>query len=122
MRTKHVLGILLAFDLLAGVLDARDMALRTGSPLVAVATTLVLSFLCFYWYRLDSDEHGYRRNKWLNIGVVMFALVAVPYYLARSRAAGKKVRALLRFAGFALLQLVAAFIGGVAGAVVYGLS
>ena len=122
MRAKHVLGILLAFDVLAGALDARDMALHTAASLVPGATTLVLSFLCFYWYRLDSEERGYRRNKWLTTGVVMFALVGVPYYLARSRAAGHKARALLRFAGFALLQLVAVFIGGVAGAIVFGLS
>jgi len=49
------------------------------------------------------------------VGIVMLALVAVPYYIARSRPAGGKGRALLRLVAFCMLL----FCAGTAGAVFY---
>jgi hypothetical protein len=79
-----------------------------------VLCTVLFSFLSFCWYRLDSDARLYRRTALLNVGIVMFAILAVPYYLVRSRPAGQKARALLRLAGFCLVLAVAAGVGGVA--------
>jgi hypothetical protein len=114
MKTAHVLILLVAVTLVAGVVDARDMALHIQSNGWAVLSTVLFSFLSFCWYRLDSDAHQYRRTALLNVGVVMLAIVAVPYYLVRSRPAGQKGRALLRLAGFCLVLVVAAGLGSVA--------
>lgn len=105
MRIKpvHVLGMLVAFTALAGLVDALEQAHGREAQWWSVVSTLVFSFLCFYWYRLDSDRRAYRRTRWLNVGVVMLAIVAVPYYLARSRPRGQKMRAFLRLGGFVLL-------------------
>lgn len=114
MKTVHILALLVAVTLVAGVVDAHDMALHVQSNGWAVLSTLMFSFLSFYWYRLDSEARQYRRTRWLSVGVVMLAIVAVPYYLVRSRPAGQKGRALLRLAGFCVLLAVAGTAGGLA--------
>ena len=117
MTTKHILALLLVAMPVFGILDARQMDMHVQSGGLEVASTLVFSFLIFYWYRLDSEARLYRRTALLNVGIIMFAIAAVPYYLVRSRPAGQKGRALLRLAGFGALLLVA----GAAGGVAYGL-
>jgi hypothetical protein len=114
MTRPRVLALLIALTLVFGVVDAREMALGVQSNGWAVLSTVLFSFLSFCWYRLDSDAHGYRRTALLNVGIVMFAILAVPYYLVRSRPAGQKGRALLRLAGFCLVLVAAAGLGGVA--------
>jgi hypothetical protein len=114
MTKMHILVLLVAVTLVAGVVDARDMELHVQSNGWAVLSTLLFSFLCFCWYRIDSEARLYRRSRWLNVGIVMLAIVAVPYYIARSRPAGQKGRALLRLAGFCVLLAAAGALGGVA--------
>ena len=114
MNKKQVLALLVALTLVFGVVDAREMALGVQSNGWAVLSTVLFSFLSFCWYRLDSDAYGYRRTPLLNAGIVMLAVVAVPWYLVRSRPAGQKGRALLRLAGFCLVLVVSAGLGGVA--------
>jgi hypothetical protein len=114
MKTAHILALLVAVTAVAGVVDARDMALHIQSGGWAVLSTLMFSYLSFYWYRLDREAHLYRGSRWLSIGIVMLAIVAVPYYLVRSRPAGQKGRALLRLAGFAVLLGAAGAFGGLA--------
>lgn len=111
MKPGHVLALLFAFTAIAGLADAHQALTGVESPAWSLVSTLVFSFLCFYWYRLDSLARGYRPSAWLNVGVVMLAVVAVPYYLVRSRPAGARARALLRFGGFALLLAGAAMLG-----------
>jgi hypothetical protein len=110
----QVLVLLVAVTLVAGVVDARDMALHIQSNGWAVLSTLLFSFLCFCWYRIDSEARLYRRSRWLNVGIVMLAIFAVPYYLVRSRPAGQKGRALLRLAAFCVLLAAAGALGGIA--------
>ena len=114
MTKTHVLALLVALTLVFGVVDAREMALGVQSNGWAVLSTVLFSFLSFCWYRLDSDARQYRRTALLNVGIVMFAILAVPYYVVRSRPAGQKGRALLRLAGFCLVLVVAAGVGSAA--------
>jgi hypothetical protein len=117
MNRTRILALLVAVTAVYGVVAARQMALGIEYSGWDILSTLMSSFLCFFWYRLDSDARMYRRTALLNVGIVMFAVLAVPYYLVRSRPAGQKGRALLRLAGFSALLVLAAGIGGVA----YGL-
>lgn len=43
------------------------------------------SFLIFAWYHTDAKQRGYRRPTWLDIGIILVAIVAMPYYLFRTR-------------------------------------
>jgi hypothetical protein len=114
MKSVHILVLLVAVTAVAGVVDARDMALHIQSGGWAVLSTLMFSYLSFYWYRLDREAYLYRGSHWLSIGIVMLAIVAVPYYLVRSRPAGQKGRALLRLAGFCVVLGAAGALGGLA--------
>ena len=54
--------------------------LMVYGPLLIVGVVVI-----FMWYRKDTDTIGYRRGPILNVAVVAFALLALPYYFFRSR-------------------------------------
>ena len=74
--------------------------------------------LLFLWYRLDSDEHDYPRSIWLNTGVIGLALIALPYYLFRTRGALKGLIATVLFLGCGALWGLLAIAGQ--NAIYYG--
>jgi hypothetical protein len=88
-------------------------------PPTAIAFTLITVALIFLWYRFDAAEAGYRRTPWLNVGVIAVALLALPYYLFRSRGAKRGFIAIgllvLAFIGMNLLSMAGAY------AVYYGM-
>ena len=100
---------------MGGVSAYHNVHLTTEPGWWVAASTVIAGALVFAWYFLDSESHKHLRSKWLNIGVVALAFVAVPYYLLRSRPKGKKGVALLRCIGFVI------FIGifNVVGATLY---
>ena len=117
MTARQTLALLVAATFVFGVVDAREVERGIQAGGWGILCTVLFSFLSFYWYRLDSETHRYRRTPLLNVGIVMLAIVAVPYYLVRSRPAGRKGRALLRLAGFCVLL----FCAGVSGGMFYAL-
>jgi peptidoglycan/LPS O-acetylase OafA/YrhL len=113
MTPKRIpLALILLLMVLEGALDATYDADDMEPPIGwSLALALSFSFLCFAWYRRDSDERRYLRSRWLNTGMVVLSVFAMPYYLWRSRPDGEKLRALLRCAGFALLMVLATAVG-----------
>jgi hypothetical protein len=113
MTAKRIpLALILLLMVLEGALDATYEASGMEPPIGwSLALALSFSFLCFAWYRRDSDERHYRRTRWLNTAMVVLSVFAMPYYLWRSRPAREKLRALLRCAGFALLMVLATAVG-----------
>ena len=81
-----VLIALAAASLMSGAIDQYFYPGREFPP-TAVAFMVVGVFLIFLWYRMDSNQIGYRRSPWLNVGVIALAIVALPYYFFRSRGA-----------------------------------
>lgn len=70
-----------------------------------------VSWLCFRWYRGDSDARGFRRSRWLTVGVVAFTVATIPYYLVRSRRDGERGRALLAYAAYLAAAAFAVWVG-----------
>jgi hypothetical protein len=60
----------------------------------------------YLWYRFDSKERNNQRTSLLGGAIIIFPLIAVPYYLFHSRPSGAKVDALLRFFGFLAMTFV----------------
>lgn len=114
MTSKRFLLAILALMLVNGVVDTRYEAVGTPPIGWSLGLALAFSFLVFAWYRYDSDEEGYRRSLWLNMGVLVASPLAVPYYLLRSRPEGRRLHAILRLAGFAVLMVLATAAGMVA--------
>jgi hypothetical protein len=56
-------------------------------PQVDIAFALVSIALAFIWFRGDANERGYQRSLLRNAIVIAFAIVALPYYLFRTRGA-----------------------------------
>lgn len=80
-----------------------------------MASTLAFNALIFAWYYFDSEVLAYPRSPALNIGVVLLAGVTIPYYLVRSRAKGRKLRAFLMLIGFLALCAASDTLGQFAG-------
>jgi peptidoglycan/LPS O-acetylase OafA/YrhL len=83
-----------------------------------LSATLALSLLIFGWYYFDSESRSYPRSTLLNIAVLGVAIVAIPYYLARSREKGKRLKAIIGLLGFCVLSIVFAALGQVLGDIV----
>ena len=77
---------------------------------------MVLGLFCvFAWLGADQTEHGHRRSPWMNIGIVLLALVFVPVYLLRSRPKGRRLRALGGFLAVAVAWIGSYVAGGALG-------
>ncbi len=114
MTQRRILIAILFVMLLAGGVDASYGSRDEALPLALIAPlTLAINFLCFLWYRRDSDVAGYRRSAWLNICIIMLVFVGMPYYLLRSRPRGRKLAALAKLFGFAVLMVLADALGRV---------
>lgn len=106
-----VLALLALAAVLAGLLDAWLGTDAGDWLLLNTLLSLVCAILVFTWYYLDSDVRGYRRTPLLNISIVAVGIVAIPYYLLRSRGAHRGLRA----CGLFLLALLAWFVLAAAG-------
>lgn len=111
MRTRHVLYAMLAVMLVSGMLE--PVASNAPPPPVwwTVLSAFLMSFLPYYWYRLDSEGRRFHPSRWMNSGVVALTMIGMPVYLVRSRPRGQRARALLRCAGFMALMVLATALG-----------
>ena len=103
-RALACLIILMAlYGCAAGYYGARELDVPKAIEWV---TTLAFAVLTYVWYYLDAREIAYQRTVPLGGAVILFSVLAVPYYLIRSRPKGQRRKAMLRFFGFGLLMLL----------------
>lgn len=121
MTPKNTLWALLALMFACGMIDAQyaahHMRMPAWWPLLA---GFLLSFLPYYWYRLDSEARRFHPPRWLSSAVVGLAPLGIPLYLLRSRPEGSRLGSLARMTGFLLLMLGATAGGTVAFLVMPG--
>ena len=105
-----MLGVALVFGVLNVALhpDAMQANAITGTQVVA---NVVLLLLGFRWLQIDSAQLDIRRPWWLNVGVVLLAIVFVPYYFYKTRPEGRRLRPILGFFGVVLAVGVVSAIG-----------
>jgi uncharacterized membrane protein len=105
--------VIFAIFVLAFVDGATSIFLyRPGQQLApsSFAISVAALGLVFVWYRLDSDSRQFKRTPLLSIAVVGVGIVAMPYYLFRTR--GLRRGALATFAfllmvlGYSAIQYV----------------
>jgi hypothetical protein len=78
-------ALAVAFALLAGLSDRGATSRMNDSGDVSVVVTLLIVALIFVWYRRDARDRGYRTTWGLSIGMVLMTVIALPWYLVRSR-------------------------------------
>lgn len=112
MTPKNILLTLLALMFACGMADALYAAAHVRMPAWWMfLSAFLLSFLPYYWYRLDSEARLFPRPRWMSAVVVALAPVGIPLYLLRSRPHGARLGSLARMSGFVVAMLGA----GVAG-------
>lgn len=112
MTPKNILLALLALMFACGMSDALYAAAHVSMPVWwMLLSAFLLSFLPYYWYRLDSEARLYRRPRWMSAVVVGIAPLGIPLYLLRSRPQGGRLGSLARMSGFVLLMLGASAAG-----------
>jgi hypothetical protein len=112
MNEKKILVLFLLYAALAGAINTyfQMHPLYTAALWEAGSIALVYVFI-FSWYHYDSISNRYKRSKLMSSAILFFALVAIPCYLACSRKKGQKIKALLKFCGFAVLLVLSALLG-----------
>jgi len=114
MTPRGALVALLVVMFVTTLVDMGAGLNTRGEPVLwSLLTGLLSSFLGFYWFRLDRELRGWPRSRWLSTAIVTVTPLAVPYYLARSRPKGKKLRGVAGFFGFVCLMLLASMAGAI---------
>ena len=111
-QKQIALTTLIGASLVLGILDAA-LQLKTSSGLTFVGS-LAMLIIGFRWLTLDSAELDIKRPMWLNIGIVMAAIVFVPYYLYKTRPAGHRLPAIASFFAIVLACALTSAIGATA--------
>jgi hypothetical protein len=93
---------------------------RNQQFLVQLFGNALLLGIGFWWLRLDSIEHGVRRSPLLNVGIVLAALIFVPYYFFGTRPHGQRARPVLGFFALIAASVLCSVAGMVALAIVMG--
>lgn len=113
MSTRLSLGLAALVSILTAVLN-----LDGSQPLVDLLGSLALGICAYAWYRADSIRHRYLGSSLLAGGIILLAVLAIPYYLFRSRLPGMRAKAIGLFAlsVFGLMLASAATVLTLAGA------
>lgn len=105
-----MLGLSIAFGIVNVAMNPQVMQ-QPGLTLSQIVANLSLFVLGFYWLHIDSTQLDIRRPLWLNAGIVLLAIVFVPYYLHKTRPAGARLVPILSFFGLVLAIGMASAIG-----------
>jgi len=110
MTARQAVLALLALTAVYGGMGGYLAAQNADPPrILDVALSVLMLVATYVWYYVDARERRYNRTALLGGAIILFSIVAVPYYLVRSRPVGQKGKALLRFLGFCALS-VAVFV------------
>lgn len=116
MTPRGVLNALLVVMFVTTLVDMGAGLSARGEPVLwSLLTGLLSNFLTFYWFRVDRELRAWPRSRWLSTAMVTITPLAVPYYLARSRPRGKKLRGVAWGFGYLLLMLLASLAGAILG-------
>ncbi|MEP7043301.1 MAG: hypothetical protein ABI843_09570 [Dokdonella sp.] len=123
-KQKHgALIALIGVSFVLGIVDAA-LTLPSSESGARLAYTLVgniaLLILGFRWLQLDARELDIRRPLWLNVGIVLLAAVFVPYYLYKTRPAGRRLPAIGGFFGVVFGCMLATAVGALAMSLISG--
>lgn len=103
-RPLPVLGLLFFCVAVSGAFDGYHLARNEVAPApLNLALTFMLGGVSFAWYYFDAAQISYRRSKFLNVAVIFFAPIAIPFYLIRSRPRGSRLKAFCLFLGVFVL-------------------
>lgn len=101
-----VICFLLGLAFVAGALEYGTAAAHFDAGTASTIHLALSVVLIFVWFHLDSRQRGYQPTIPLKLSMVGLTVVALPYYLFRSRGGRGGVKAI----GAAVLTFIAAMV------------
>ena len=80
-------------------------------PVSSLVFAIAVAFFALFWVRMDADQRNFRRSPLLTTSVVGLPIVAVPYYLFRTRGFRRGCLGVLAFLGLAIGHGIMASVG-----------
>jgi hypothetical protein len=112
------------FALTIGLWALADGAFALAGSALPLAMALLFEALAglslFAWYRQDATERAFERSAPLGVAIALLWVLAVPWYLWRSRTGTQKWRVLLTALGVAVLFWLAFLVANIPAAIRYG--
>jgi hypothetical protein len=94
------LGAAVVFGTIEGTIG---VGARTPG-LLQFSEGLIFSFILFYWFMVDSTIKSYNPSRFLKFMVVVLAVIALPWYIIRTRGLRQSVRSFMYALGVLILS------------------
>ena len=94
------LGAAVVFGAIEGTIG---VGARTPG-LLQFSEGLIFSFILFYWFMVDSTIRNYNPSRFLKFIVVALAVIALAWYIIRTRGLRESVRSLMYAFGLLILS------------------
>lgn len=106
MSARQSVFIYLAVEIVLGALSGTlAPAHRDVGAVIGMVWFLLVPMMGYVWFRLDSVERGFHRSPAWGPSIIMFTVLALPIYLYKSRAKGRRLKSLALFFGVVLLSI-----------------
>lgn len=113
MTTKQAIRLMLALSVLSVVVNGWFWPQEaSGHRPLDLLWWSAFTSICYLWYRQDAVARNYPSSLVLGAAMVGLNVLAVPYYLVRSREPGQRARAVWRYLRLGLLSML---VSGLAG-------
>jgi hypothetical protein len=110
----HLLAAAVPFGIIDGLMGLPE----TEPRLLTLAEGIVINFILFYWFMVDSGIRNYAASRLLKFMVVILGPIALFVYIIRTRGARGSIKSFV----FALgLGLITASVSGIVAGVTSGL-
>jgi hypothetical protein len=100
-------GALPLCALVLGAVDRHPERMVDMDSLFSTCIATVCVLLVFCWYRIDAKARGYGTSWGMSIAMILITVVALPWYLIRSRKGGRSALALTAALGVFVLCCLA---------------
>ncbi len=94
------LGAAVVFGAIEGTIG---VGARTPA-LLQVSEIFVFNFILFYWFIVDSTIRNYNPSWFLKFMVVVLTVIALPWYIIRTRGLRQSVRSIMYALGLLILS------------------
>ena len=117
MRAGRILVVFIVAAAAVAFVHGVHIARGIAQPgYLRIVSSAIFGALAFLWFWNDSEARSFKRSPLLSVAIVTLAVVAVPYYLMRSRGDGERFIAIAKLIFFVVILFIAIMIGGTSGA------
>ncbi len=107
MSSRVAITVVLILCTAFGILDGYFLIMNAVTPRAFdLLFGVVIMITAYTWYRRDAISRHHQASVFLGGAVILISPLAIPYYLARTRESGKKLKAVLAFVGLVVSCLV----------------